>query len=578
MGTQAVATRRATTGVGTAMVFASYVVVATLFCWPMPLLDPSRVVTRQFDLFPTLWLLERAGAILPSLHHAQSGYPFGEDLARVDSYVLIVIAWVLRPVFSGGQVAALVGWLGPAISATFAERCAVRAFHVPRPWSWVAGCAFAFSGIASTALLEGHVHHLLNPWLPLLVEAMWRLRDGSTRYLVGWRVGVWWALGLFTSGYFGILGAIVILVGAVGGRVTRPLVGALVIAIPAGLTYVLLFQTGGRVADHPIEEVAVWTAGANTLSSMLSGTPSLDLFGHSIGAPAGFTLLWLLLFAPLALRGEKGWVQIWLVAVGALLLTFGARLQVHPQSPWAIWWPGALIAKLPGVEWFRFPVRFAWLYALFGGIVAARTLRALSAPLPRFLVVGTWLLIVGDAFLGTGMPFRLTTQAGDTPSAYDAAPAGRAVLDLWALPSDRSQTEVELRARALSCYYQAHHERPILELCIGTQVDSPREVAGWWFTQALFVDAPVVDTVRSRAEGLGLGAIAVHADLYRPADLAWLLKGLTDAFGAPAADTTDGGERVVLFAIPAGQADPAATYELLRKQVLNSKAKITGPA
>lgn len=560
------------------MVFVSYLVVSTLFCWPMPLLDPSRVVTRQFDLYPTLWLLERAGTIFPSLHHAGSGYPFGEDLARVDSYLLIAIAWVLRPLFSGAQVAALAGWVGPALSATFAERCAVRAFHVPRPWSWVAGCAFAFSGIASTAVLEGHVHHLVNPWLPLLVESMWRLRDGSTRWVAGWRVGLWWALGLFTSGYFGVLGAVVVLVGAIGGRVSRPLVGAAVLAVPAGVTYLLLFLTGGRVADHPIEDVAAWTAGANTLSSLLCGTPSLDLFGHSIGAPAGFTLLWLLLFAPLALRGEKGWVQPWVIAIVALVLSFGARLRVHPQAPWEIWWPGALVAELPGIEWFRFPVRLAWLYALFGGIVAARTLRALSAPLPRFVVIGTWLLIVGDAFLGTGMPFRLTTQLGETPSGYDATPAGRPVLDMWALPSDRSQTEVELRARALSCYYQAHHGRPILELCIGTQVDSPREIADVWFTQALFVDEPTVDSIRERAQGLGLGAIAVHADLYRPSDLAWLLRGLESAFGAAVADTQDGGEHLIVFEVPAGTSAPVDTYEILRKQVFSSRGEVHAPS
>lgn len=553
------------------LVFTSYLVVSAVYSWPTARLDPSVVVSRQFDLFPTLWLLQRAGEVLPSLHHAASGYPFGEDLARVDSYVLLALAWLLRPLLSGAQVAALVAWVGPALGGLFAERCAVRAFHVPRPWSWVAGCAYAFSGIAATALLEGHVHHLLDPWLPLLVEEVWRLRDGSTRWLAGWKAGVWFALGLYTSAYFGVLGAVVLLVGAIGGRVTRPLVGTVVVALPAGVLYLLLFAQGGRIADHPIEDVAPWTSGANTLASLLGGTPSLDLVGHSIGAPVGFTTLWLLLFAPLVLAAEKGWRQAWLVAVGALLLTFGARLQLHPMSPTAVWWPGALLARLPGIEWFRFPIRFAWLYALFGGVVAARTLRVLTAPLPRWAVVTTWVLVGGDAFFGTGLPFRLHQEDGTVPSAYDAAPVGRPVLDLWSMPSDRSQTELELWARALSCYYQGHHGRPILELCIGTQVDSPRELVGAWFTEALFVDHPVHGTILDRAQGLGLGAIAVHADLYRPADLAVLVDGLTQAFGLPTAESHDGGETVLLFTVPAGGTPtPEDTYALLRKQVVRS--------
>ena len=60
------------------------------------------------------------------------------------------------------------GLLGTALNAFTAERSAASDLGVGRPASLLAGIAYGYSGIAGNVILEGHVYHLLNPWLPLL--------------------------------------------------------------------------------------------------------------------------------------------------------------------------------------------------------------------------------------------------------------------------------------------------------------------------------------------------------------------------------------------------------------------------
>jgi len=151
--------------------------------------------------------------------------------------------------------------------------------------------------------------------------------------------------------------------------------------------------------------------------------------------------------------------------------------------------------------------------------------------------------------VGQGTPMRLRTQVATVPSAYAHAPAERAVLDLFAGAADGSSVEVELWVRALGCFYQAQHARPILEVCIGTDVESPRErVARWWMAGLLDSRAEP-SAAATRLERLGVGAVALHADGFRPADRAALVAAMTTLWGAPH-ESTDGGAHVLLWVVP----------------------------
>ncbi|MFZ5480900.1 MAG: hypothetical protein ACOZNI_29335, partial [Myxococcota bacterium] len=323
-----------------AWVFAFFLAVSAAFSWPTVTFDPDVLVTRHFDLFPAVWVLDGPSG---------SAWPVGETLARVDSYVLLALGWLLP--LGGKTIAGLLAWVGPALGAWAAERCARVAFGVLRPWSLVAGLMYGFSGITATALLEGHVHHVLDPWLPLLLEAAWTMHRG------GWQRGVlasvWWALALYTTAYAGVLGAVLLAVGVLRGGVLKLLPGFVLVALPAGLAYLHLFHSGGRWGDGaPPQPELVWRMGAATLGGVAGWSDAYDIGHHSISAPAGWMGLCLVGAAPIALRGTRNWRTVWVLGLASLVLSLGRNTAL-----------GEWLVGLPGTHWFRFPVRFSWLWA-----------------------------------------------------------------------------------------------------------------------------------------------------------------------------------------------------------------------
>lgn len=548
---------------GTALVFTCFVVVATLFTWPAARLDPHTLVTRHFDLYVTVWLVEQATEGLPALLASGSAWPQGESLARVDSYLLMVLAWLGRGLLSGWLLTTLLTWLGPAFNAWAAEHCARRVLQVRRPWSMLAGLAYGFSGIAATAVLEGHVYFLLAAWLPLLLTAAW---TGPTRGLPwgrGLLVGLLWSLSLLSSAYLGVLASVLLLtvLAARPGRALRLIPGAALTALPVAAWYLWVFSMNRQHATLEIKPELILSMGTATVASLTTWTAQLDTLRHSVGAPIGFTTLWLLLLAPLLLRGEKGWRALALLALASLLFTFGRSLRLTEAGP-GLPSPLALLVGVPGIDLFRFPIRFAWLFQLCGGLVAAAALQSLARRLPAGVLLPVLGLATVDAVLGTGLPLRSQRALADIPSAYAAAPVGQPVLDCYGRSLDGTSGELEMWTRNLGCYYQAHHGRPILEFCVRTEVQSPREAWDAALGHALLNmagrdDPAGMRALRSELVGAEIGAVALHADFYRPADRELMLAGLEGLLGPPLADSHDGGERVVLFHVATGGLAPA---------------------
>ncbi len=547
---------------GTALVVAIFVALATAFSWPAARLDPHSLVTRHFDLYVTIWLVEQAVDGLPRMLASGSAWPHGESLARVDSYLLMLLAWAGRGLLSGWLLTTLLTWLGPALNAWAAEHCARKVLAVRRPWSLLAGMAFGFSGIAATAVLEGHVYFLLAAWLPLLLTTAWTAPERGISWGRGALVGLLWTLALLSSAYLGVLASVLLLtvLAARPRRVLRLLPGALVVGLPVAAWYLWVFSISRQHATLEIQPELILSMGTATVASLTTWTAQLDELRHSVGAPVGFTTLWLLLLSPLLLRGERGWRALAILAVVALLLCFGRSFRwVDSESGTPL--PVALLVGLPGIELFRFPIRFAWLYQLCGGLVAAAALQALARRLPAAVVLPVLGLAAADGVLLTGLPVRARQVIAEVPSAYDAAPQGLPILDLYGRALDGTSGELEMWTRNLGCYYQAHHGRPILEVCVRTEIESPREALDAAIGHGLLSlgsepTAEQLRPLRSLLETSGVRAVALHADFYTPTDGERMAAGLEALLGPPLASSLDGGERLVVYHVATGGLSP----------------------
>lgn len=533
---------------GSLLVLASYLGVVALFSWPA--LSFQGLPLRHFDLYPAVWLLEVAPEAFPRMLYAQTAWPFGESLVRIDSYLLLLIGWLNQGLLSGATLACLLAWLGPALSATAAEGVTFHIFKVPRPYSWIAGTAFACSGIAAVALLEGHVYHLLNPWMPLFLGFLWLGTSESGRAWHGLVAGLFWALCLYTTAYLGVgatlLGLWIFLRSLWRGLKLLP--SFLLTALPPALYYVWLFRLGGSWADNaPVEPVRILDTGGNSLLGMLGPSADIDLSGHSLVAPPGFLILFLWMLAPRILARQAEWRWLSAGALLFLLMSFGATFRVLPGGP-GLPSPLLLLQNFHELALFRFPLRLLWPFGLLAGVVAARAAAQLR---DRRLLVLAFL----DVFLSTGMPFRQQQMVAEIPSVYSKLSSDVVVLDIYGEVIGPTSGDWKMRLRGLGCYYQGSHQRRLPELCIGTAISSPRERLSQWFVAQATDSAGLDQQDQQRLTSWGIGAIVLHLDSLRPADVRALQEKLLEALGPPFAESKDGGERLEVFTLSSAQPD-----------------------
>jgi len=535
---------------GTLATAALFLLISAVFTWPAARLDPLDLVTRHFDLYVAVWLVEQApDSFLRLITHA-SAWPAGESLTHCDSLLLLMVSWLLQGLLSGGTILALLTWLGPVINALAAEHCARRVLDVARPWSLLAGLAYGFSGIAATAVLEGHVYFLMAPWLPLLLTIAWTSPERGLPWGRGLLLGGCWSLSLLTSAYLGLCATLLLVVAAAARprRVLRLLPGAALITLPVVAWYLWIFTLVPAQGLQPVSPALTLQQGAATLASLTGWTSQLDTTRHSLGAPLGFTVLWLLLLAPVVLRHRPGWKALALLALTAVMLCLGRELRLVHGGP-GLPSPVALLTLLPGIEKLRFPIRFAWLYALCGGLVASAVLQAMARRLNPALLLPVLAVALVDVMVVVGLPLRARVALGEVPSAYLAAPLDAPILDVFGRSAGGEDEELAAWARSYSCYYQAHHHRPIYETCLATEVRSNRQRLETELQRLLLNPNAGHGAAADLLSREGAGAIAVHADFLLPTDRAALLRLLTEALGPPTADTSDGGERIVLFEV-----------------------------
>lgn len=514
--------------------FAPVVFVGLAIVWTWPAAISGEWVGRHSDTLGTIWTLSAARRlVLGGMHDVATGFPDGATYLRPDSFVLLAIGAVFGP--GATRLHAWLQVIGVAGSAWAAEDCA-RRLGANRPASMIAGFSFAFSGLASTTLLEGHVYHLLDPWLPICLWTWWRATGPAGRIRDGVGAGFAYAMALFSTAYLGLAAAVVLVGVALGGLIEgrhpmrwRPVFAALGVGVPVSLLYVWAFAGGGP-AD------AVVTHGPSAqLANMLGPTETIDAVYHSHVVAIPATVLALFFASPVVLRGVAGWRRVAAAGVLALVLSMGATFSVdHGDASFAL--PLALLAKVQGGQLVRFPARLAWGWALCAGVVAARVGGELvSRWRPAGWVLASMLLV--DAFAQMGMPSRQRVQPAAIPSAYLSATGP--ILDLFPVDIHRTQA-LDLRVMTMACAYQTVHHRAIADLCITT---TPWEGPRARFGQELWEKALIGEAIRPWLAGLGFEFVVFHADLFRPGDRAPLREALLTMDAAPVR-SRDGGEFV----------------------------------
>ena len=527
-----------------------FLALAIAWTWPAAIAGDAVLVGRNFDLPGTLWFIDAAHRLGWSAHDAATGFPEGTTYSRPDSYVLLVLGPLLGKL---GAVRAhnLLQVVGPALSAWAAEAFA-REVGARAPWSILAGLSFAFGALAANVLLEGHVYHLFDPWMPLFALAFWRATGPTGRWTHGVAAGLLYGLTLLSSAYLGLAGAIVAIGFAAGGlleggrRRLLPMLAAAGALSPILAFYLLRFTVGGGQAIVDYQRFGV--SRAEFLRSRSAGlvdlavaTPSTDLFFHSYGFALPAVVLCLCLAAPRLMRGLPRWRTLAATALLGLVLTLGTELGSPELGTLPL--PLALVADTPLADFLRFPIRLGWAFSLCAGALAAwvATVLAPRAGWPAALLL---LGALAEPFVVQQLPARQWTWPAAIPSAYAAAEGP--ILDLVPEAPAR-EYEINAWLAAWPCYYQTRHGRPIADDCVGThsqrnpRMDKAREIE-------VSLLRGEVELARQEAARWQFATLAVHPDLFVPGDRARILAGLALMDPEPV-ETIDGGERIVAFQV-----------------------------
>lgn len=544
---------------------AFWAAMGVILTWPAVLAGPERMVGRHFDLPGTIWALSAVPRLLSGFRDPLTGFPAGVDYGAFDSFTLLapgLLSGVVDParLHGGLQV------VGVAVSG-WAATSAARTFGARGGSALIAGLTFAASGLAATALVEGHVYHLLDPWLPLFAAAWWRATrpDGTTKDAV--RAGFWLSAALLTTGYLAAAGGVL----AVG------------LALPAflqhgvpwrrvGVTVLTVLPTVGGVALSVFGHAGVETRNlasvhqsSATLANLVGVTADMDLLEHGLSAAPLPVALALAAMAPFVLHRSTEW-RVW---AGTGLLAFGLAMgpmvfagPLSPLGPSPLGW----LWSLPGAFVLRFPVRVAWAGVLCLGVLAARVASDLAVGKRVWMLV---LMLVIDVGVVVGLPWRQSSMLrGPIPAL--AAGTGP-MLELLPVSSHESG-DLDAWLAALACEAQTHHQQPIADDCVTVPVyQNPRFRQSERVVSALL--AGRANAVARLLRQQGYSFVVLHADLFSAPTRARLLASLGQ-FPQEPEIIYWAGEQVWVFGVPteegrevsdvvAFQGDPAGVLESL---------------
>jgi len=438
--------------------------------WPSALSDNTMVVGRHFDTVGTLWVIGSAMRLFSQVDML-TAWPIGADLTRLDSYLLVPVSTVLANLGPGR----IFGWLsivGVALNAWSAQHFA-RAVGARSPWTLLAGIGFGFCGMAATGLLEGHIYQVFNPWLPWFGAVLWKATaaDGTRRQVV-------LALGLFvlcwlTTAYVGVV-ALGMAIALMVMSERRP-VGLILGGISFLAFYVLWYTHGDAPARETLEGLNPMSAH---MAGLLAATPEIDRVEHSM-APIVFGWMLGLVLLGWHVLGKGRWRALLYAGVASILLSMIPGFAASPDLvliPANLDWVPAPIAGF-----LRFPIRWAWLWSLCGGVLASVVATRMA---PRW---GRWgwavlLIAIIEAFVRIGTPYRQEVRFIESPAKLTNHEGG--VLELLPITENRGNNWDRWLAN-FSCLEQLNHNQPIAEDCVHTKPRKIRQQLNVWLQDRL---------------------------------------------------------------------------------------------
>jgi len=526
---------------------AIWLVLAVAWTWPAAMAGEDFMVGRHFDLPGTVWSLASAPRLMAGLVDSATGWPEGGDYRHFDSFVLLPLASLLEALHPA-RLHGLLQIIGVTLSAFAAERFAKEVGARP-PWTWLAGLGFGFSGLAANTLLEGHVYHLLDPWLPLFGLFWWRATSRRGTGRDGALAGLCFLGALLTSGYLGLAAALMGICFWVGSfarsgmRLVKPTAWAAGVAGTVAIPYAIYFAMSSP-SDAPVASTSSLLASSLHLAALGPATMECDRGEHSMALAVSGVILATALLGSLLLRREPRWRLLLWTAIITTIMAFGPALAPDAHASWLPLPTGWLLGDA-----VRFPARLSWSALLCLSVLAALAGTAMErrhGVRTRILL----LLAVLELLLFVRLPWRQQQLPAETPSALLGLSGP--VLDLVPQAPEPSG-ELDNWLGGWICYDQAVGGHVTAEDCVAPEIHaSGRYRTGQWITSRLLGDA--TGEAQHALGNMGFGAVVLHAGLFDPSDAARLAASLAQIGEEVEAPSTM--EYLRVYRLEPGVSDP----------------------
>ena len=266
-----------------------------------------------------------------------------------------------------------------------------------------------------------------------------------------------------------------------------------------GVQLVVHGDAQARESMEPLNPMSAHLAG------LLAATPEIDRAEHSM-APILFG--WMLGVAVVAFKVLPAgrWRALFWSGAGAVICSMIPKFAASPDFvlvPANLDWVAGPVAGM-----LRFPIRWAWLWSLCGGVVAAKVASTLAARWGRlgWLVL---IVVVAEAFIRIGTPYRQEFRYIEAPTVLTERAGG--VLDLFPVTENRGENHDRWLSN-FACVEQLAHGQPIADDCVHTKPRRLRHDLNIWLQDRLLREQ--MEGVEATLAALGFKTVVLRPDLF----------------------------------------------------------------
>ena len=526
-----------------------WIIITIIWFYPLLHMTQGQFLGNNHDSFGTLWFMDATSRWQDGFTDALTDFPIGGTYGRLDSFILYFIS--LGSLYTGFSTISIFHCVLLVGFCTTGWSCQMVAekFGAIRPYSVLAGLLYVGSGLANMTIAEGHIYHLLQPWLVWMVYFLWKWLESikimetvcATPYAMATNsvseqstpknsitysmlVVLCFAFTLYSSAYLG-LNALILILSAVlvslphllailkksawfGGQWWIMWLGSVVVC----LGYVNLF------ASYPSDNLVLTdkTLGfsSTTLSNMFYVSSEIHAKAHSIGLGwSALAVLVSLSFQHLLSISttQKRYIQYtcWL----SLLCSMGPTIHLTPQIalfPSPLFW----MRDIPFLDMLDFPIRLAWIATLMISITTALIVSAIAtktSSTAKFIGIA----IILELLLRCNVLNTLETQNIATPSVLQQTQGS--IHNLF--PIYFHDPDANLHFTSISCLFQIQHQQAITDDCISVapQQHQRIQLSIQIFPALLTGD---INTVYTTLEKADIDYLAVYPDTLPAQD--WL--------------------------------------------------------